>query len=288
MRTAFYDLLVAQRGVELAQQLVEISDKGVEIAEARIAGLQGTRIDLLQARVESNRAQVANRNAENRLQAAWQELTSVVGIPQMQRTNAGGDFRPGATELDADAMLQQIIGSSPQLAAARQEMGRAQAALRRARAEPTPNVDVQAGFQYDDATDYTIANLQIEIPLPIRNRNQGAIQAASAEWTAASRNVERLELELRNRFASVAERYANATFEVEKYSTSILPDAEASLTLVTEVYERGEIAYLQLLTAQRTNFQTQIEYLEALRNWWQSRLAIEGLLLSNGLASPAE
>jgi len=43
-----------------------------------------------------------------------------------------------------------------------------------------------------------------------------------------------------------------------------------------------------LLIAQKTNFQAQMDYLGALRDWWSARLEIDGLLLTDGLAIPVD
>ena len=58
---------------------------------------------------------------------------------------------------------------------------------------------------------------------------------------------------------------------------------ETSLDLVASGYRQGQFDYLTLLTAQRTYFRVNLAYLESLRQFHTSRVAIEGLLLSGGL-----
>ena len=121
------------------------------------------------------------------------------------------------------------------------------------------------------------------MPLPVYNRNQGNILRAQAELTAAEREVQRVELELQQRLAAAFEQYSTAHFQVEKYTEAILPNAQASLDLVGEGYRQGEFGYLTLLTAQRTFFQANLAYLEALRELRTSIAAIENNLLSESL-----
>ena len=47
--------------------------------------------------------------------------------------------------------------------------------------------------------------------------------------------------------------------------------------------EAGELNFLNLLTAQRTYFQTNLDYVEALCDMWAASAEIEGLLLTNSL-----
>ncbi len=45
--------------------------------------------------------------------------------------------------------------------------------------------------------------------------------------------------------------------------------------------------YSQVLMAQRTLFQLEADYVQALENAWQNAVAIQGFGLMDGLASPA-
>ena len=285
VRTAFYDVLAARQTIALAEDLVTISQQGIATTEALVRGGQSSRVDLLQVRVELNNANIAVQQARNRYRAAGSRLVAVVGMPNLVATTLVGSLETPFSELDPDEVLQRVLTSSPELAAAHQQVKRAQLALRRAAAEPIPDIDVQAGVQYDYSSEDTFANLQVELPLPIRDRNQGNVMKAQADVTSAQHDVERIELDLRKRFATTYERYANASTRVERYRSSIIPDARESLKLLSDVYQaEGRIDFVRLLIAQRTNFQTQIDYLNALRDRWKAQLEIDGLLLTGGLA----
>ena len=280
----FYDVLNAQRTVTLSEQLVKISEEGVKTAQALFDAKQAGRVDLLQAKIELNSARVLLRNATNRQTAAWQQLAAVLGQPDRPQERVGGRLDPDGEELGVDALMARILSASPELQAANAEVLRAQAAVRRAEVQPIPDIQPQAGVQYDYASEFTIAGLQIGVNLPIFDANQGNIQTAYAELIAAQREVDRLQLDLKNRLAVVMEDYQNATYEVERYSTEILPDSKDSLQLITAGYTQGEFDYNRLLLAQRTYFQNNIAYLAALREWWTAKLQIDGLLLSGGLS----
>jgi cobalt-zinc-cadmium efflux system outer membrane protein len=139
--------------------------------------------------------------------------------------------------------------------------------------------------QQDTASDTTIAGVQVGIPLPIWNRNQGGIRQAQAEVTEANRNLNRIELSLEQRLAEVVQQYADARVTASTYSRDILSRSERTLDLIQQGYEQGEVGYLDLLTAQRTYFQTNLAYLDALNSLWESYLKIDGLLLSGSLDS---
>jgi cobalt-zinc-cadmium efflux system outer membrane protein len=131
-----------------------------------------------------------------------------------------------------------------------------------------------------------VANVQVGIPVPVFNRNQGNKRAAEAEWIAACREVERIELDLQDRLAVAYRRYSNAFQQSERYSQKIVPKADRSLDLVTNGYEKGQVEYLTLLTAQQTYVQVTLAYINSLRELRTATAIIEGQLLSGSLRNP--
>ena len=286
VKLSFYDVLVAERMLSLTQELLRVGEQGVKAADGLLAAKEVSRVDLLQARVELGSARIVAENTRNRYIAAWRKLAAVLGVPDMAPVPLIGDLNAGLAEIEWSAALQGILTSSPELAAAQAGVWRAQRAIARARVEPRPNIEAMAGAQHDYGSGYDLVNVQVGIPIPFFNRNQGNLRKAVAELAAAQTDVRRLELDLQQRLAAAYERYANARQQVNRYAHDILPDAKASLALVDGGYRQGEFGYLTLLTAQRTFFQTNIAYLESLRQLRESSVTIEGLLLTDSLQQP--
>ena len=186
---------------------------------------------------------------------------------------------------NSDTLVERLLNESPELVVARIDVERARRAVERAAAEPIPDVDLQASLQHDNARNGAMANLQVTFPIPWRNRNQGAIQSARAEVVAAERVVERVELDLRQRLATVYQRYSKAHYEVEGYASDggILANAAAVLDLVRQGYEAGELTYADLIMAQRTYSQTKLAYINSLGKLWSAVIEIDGLLLKGSL-----
>jgi cobalt-zinc-cadmium efflux system outer membrane protein len=188
-------------------------------------------------------------------------------------------------ELTWESALGELLASSPELSAAQARIGRAGWGVQRARAEPIPNLDLEGSVQFDNESSDTVASVRIGVPLPLWNRNQGGILRAQGELAAAQSEVRQIELELTNRLAQAFERYSNARYQVELYTKQILPDARQSLDIVQKGYSAGEFSFLSLLLAQRTNVQTNLMYIESLRQLRAAEVAIDGLLLVSEAAS---
>jgi cobalt-zinc-cadmium efflux system outer membrane protein len=283
VRRTFYEVLIAQRTAELAAQLVRIGEEGVRSTEALMKAKEVARGDLLQSRIEADTARVFLERARNRHLAAWRSLAAVVGAADMEPRPLTGDFQDGLSQLTWDDAFARLLAQSPQMAVAQTGVARAQAAVSRECAGRVPNLELQGTVQYDHATRDTFATVQVGIPMPIFNRNQGNISRAQAELLAAENEVQRVQLALRQRLAGVFEQYTNAHYQAEKYSRDILPNAAESLKLTNSGYKQGEYSYLAVLTAQRTFFRTNLAYLDALRELRAAATTIEGNLLSDSL-----
>jgi len=288
VNTAFYDVLLAQRTLEVAGELVVISDQAVETSQQLLDAKEIPLVGLLQTQVVAHNAQIVKRRAENANTAAWRRLTSVLGQPHMLPRRLDGELEWIANELHWKEQLERLLAESPEIAIAASELSRARWALDRAHAEVVPDLSVQVAVQHGNVTDDTLASVQVQLPIPLWNKNQGGIEQALSEITAAERNIDRVELDLRQRLASAFQRYSDARYQVAEISEEILPLAKETFELVTQGFEQGEVGYLDLLTAQRTFFQTSLSHIDALRELWRAAIRIDGLLLDGSLSRGQE
>jgi cobalt-zinc-cadmium efflux system outer membrane protein len=286
VRIAFFKVLRAQQQIDANRQLVEISEKGVAVAEALLKAQEVGRVDTLQAAIEVEAAKIQLQVAENRFRTAWQELAAVSGHPSLPPQALSGDLFASARSFDFEQELSRLEQHSPELFAIVASIDRARTNLRRQLIETRPNVSVQGLLNWrDNGTDGDPnAGIAVTVPIPVKNRNQGAIQEARYQVYAAEQQFTRRQLELRQRLASVFERYSNAQMQAERYREAILPKAEETLGLVRKTYESGEASFILLLTSQRTYIQSRLAYLEALEELRIAETEIQGLLLRDALA----
>ena len=113
VRRAFYDVLVAQRSVELTDQLVRIGQEGVRAAEALLRAKEVSRVDVLQARIEADSARILAEKARNRHLAAWRNLAVVAGVADMQPAPLAGELQDGLAQLTWDDALDRAVGREP-------------------------------------------------------------------------------------------------------------------------------------------------------------------------------
>lgn len=280
----FYEALAAQNRVQLTTELLRISTDLVQATERLLQGRQRTENDLLQAQIRADETEILLDNSRNELNEAWRRLMFVVGTPLVRVRSLDGDLTKDGAQLDWDQAFGMLLARHPELSAAKARAKRARILITRAKREPIPNIDMMVSVRHIDLTGSDVANVQVGVPVPIFDRNQGNIAAAESEWIAACREISRIELQLQDRLATTYRRYANARQQSEKYEQRIVPNAKRSLELVTKGYELGQVEYLTLLLAQQTYLQARLAALDSLKELRTSEALIAGQLLDGSLA----
>lgn len=285
VRVAYFQVLIAQRQIDKTNELVALNDQAAKSTESLFKGREIAKGDVLQARLELENARLLLISARNRHAAAWQRLVAVVGLPQLPCRALAGDAYQDCGPICWGDALQRLTSGSPEIAVAMANIEKARWTYQRALAEPKPNINVQGLVNVRDngIGGRPDGAVQVTMPIPVWNRNQGAITEARFNSTAAERALEQLELSLHERLAPVFERYTSARAQVERYRTVILPTAEEALELVRKSFQGGEVGFISLLTVQRTFAQTNLAYLDALRELKTAEAEIDGLLLSGSL-----
>ncbi len=285
IRVQFCEALAAQSRLRLARDFRDIAAKGVSISEERMTAKVGARPDVLQSEIQLSEVNLAIQQAEFEFEAAWNELAAVIGLPDLAPTILVGELDVVVGERDPDTAYAQIISESPLLASAIARVDRARANLQRQNVQAIPNITAQLGVGHDNGTGDEFVNVQLSLPIPVHNKNQGNIRAAHAEYCEATQNVQRLRMQIRRDLARVMRQYRIAQATVRQYDIEILPKAEETLELMQTAQEAGEFDFLRVLTARRAYFEVNLKYVTALGSLAQANAKIDGLLLTGGLSN---
>jgi outer membrane protein, heavy metal efflux system len=293
VRIAYYRALGSQEAVQLAGDLADLA-RHAAITSAELANVgQADQPDVLEARVEAGRARLDLLAAQSKQESVWQELAATVGDPALPMTTLAGKLDDPLPELDQKQALAAILSQSPEVRAAAQGVTRAEEAVKRARAEKLPDVELRGGLDYNRELLGVMnspvgweGEAEVGVQIPLFNRNQGNISTAEAELTHARQELERIQLGLRASFAAAFHEYAESAEVVRAYRGQILPDAEQAYRLYLAKYQEMAAAYPQVLIAQRTWFRLREEYTAALVTERESAVVIQGYLLTDGLAAP--
>jgi outer membrane protein, heavy metal efflux system len=279
VRIYYYELLAAERSVAFADQLQRIGAHALEASQLRLKALEGTQSSVLQSQVEADSAVLLLDQATYRRDAARRRLASVLGLDAADPPPLEDTLSDQLPALDWETIKSRTLAENPELSELRFNVDRAKWAVQRANAGRIPNVTLLSGAQYDNASEFAMANLQLSVPMPIFDRNQGGIAQAVGQLTSAQAALDGRELALTQQLAAAMSDYNTSTRRVAKYSESILPAARESFDLTSKAYEQGELEYLDLLNTQRTYTEKNLAYLADLGAAWTKWAEIDGLLV---------
>ncbi len=297
VRLLYYEALGAQRLVDLRVYLAGLTREATEITRQLHNVGQADTPDQLEIEIETQRAEIDLLRAQNDREEVWRALGAMVNNPELKPSRLEGSLEVNQTALDEDQIMSSLLRESPEIRVAQAGAERARAVLARARAQKIPDLSVSGGLAYNferfEPLVPTIGNqrkgmegrLQVGVNVPIFNRNQGGIAAAEAELGIAERELQRLQLTLRTRVGSSLRAYRNALQMTEKYRTEVIPRARAGYEMYLSNFRQMAAAYPQVLIAQRTLFQVEVEYARALIQLRQTGVGLRGFLLTGGLDS---
>ena len=294
VRISFYQVLAAQRLVDVRKNLATLATDATQTSLQLGNVGQADRPDILQAEVEQQQTIVSLRVAQQNLQASWTMLADVVGKPDLPLARLDADL-DAIPDLNYEEWVATALRDSPEVKLAQQAVERGEASLVQARKAVIPDLQV-TGILVNDYSPLIDTNpsraigvmggAQIGVELPIFNRNQGNIAAAQGEIESSKQELARVKLKLRRDLANMFRDYDSARVTVQQYKTEMLPRAEQAYKLYRMNYQKMAAAYPQVLISQRTLFQLEADYIQALESAWESALLIRGFGLTDGLSDP--
>jgi cobalt-zinc-cadmium efflux system outer membrane protein len=290
---SFYSALAAEDIVNMRRRLLGITTDAVETAHQLANVGQADAPDVLQAEVEVEQAKVDYSTAQRNFIQTFHALAALVGQPDLPVSPLQGDLEH-PPQIDTGRIANQIVQNSPEVKRAQQDVIHAEAELKSAKRESVPDLLVNAGAQQNfealGETNPKPVGFQgfatVGITLPIFNRNQGNVAAARADLERAQGEAVRVQLSLRQSTPPLLQDYLSTQAEASRYKTEMIPRAMRAYQLYLAKYWQMGAAYPEVIVSQRTFFQLQIGYIDALERLWSDAIALQNYTLSDGLGAP--
>ncbi len=114
VRSIYYQLLAAQRLVQVRRQLLSLAQDAVQTSHQLGNVGQADQPDILQAEVESEQADLALDSAKQTYQSLWETLAATVGNPNLPPGRVEGNLED-LPQLNQQEWLAKILSDSPQV-----------------------------------------------------------------------------------------------------------------------------------------------------------------------------
>lgn len=293
VRMKFGEALVAALKLSFTIDLVEASQRSFNLIAARVVEGATPPLEQNMALVELNRLKSMRETTEGKVEVAFLELRNLIGMPPEQPLRLRGDFDHLIDQLPPVAeATAHAIRARPDLQGFRTFETRANARVDQARAEgrwdasliagyermhsgfPQFGLDERGGLQPIES-NFHYLKFGVSIMLPVRNKNQGAVEAAVAELAAAKLRREFAELTVRREVAAAYAQYDRAVRAEEIFRVGARDPARANLDVVRQTYELGSKTLLDYIAEQRRFIELENDFIEAQLAVYNARVEIQ-------------
>ena len=269
--------LAADRRLELADRELELASQTRNVIRQLVETGKASPVELTRIEVPVVEAELS-RQRQARLQAAaYRQLALTWGSWEATFAKAAGDLEQ-VPPLPEPSDLVRMINSNPSVAGWGAAVSEQVAARRLARAEAIPDPTLRIGIKERDEPDEETFIVGIRFPLPIFDRKQGDLTAAREGEAAARARQSAEELRLQGMLNEAYAGLANAHDEVAALRERALPAAEKGFSATQLAYAEGKLGLLDVLDAQRTLFELESRYLDALVDCHLWAAEIESLI----------
>lgn len=246
----FIDVVAAQERArfaaensKLAQQTLDTINRRVQAARAPLAEASRARIAVTRTAIEERRAAAALRSARYGLAALW-------GDAEPTFTAASADLFAFAPVAAFPALMARIE-RNPDITQFASQARLRDAELRLAQAQARPNLALSLGVRRLEESNDTALVAGFSMPLPVFDRNQGAIREARARRAQSDAQLQAALVSVRGTLYAVYQEMVAARESTESLRNEAIPQAQIALEQTQSGYERGRFSFLELLTAQQ-------------------------------------
>jgi cobalt-zinc-cadmium efflux system outer membrane protein len=170
------------------------------------------------------------------------------------------------------------LEEAPALLAARTEVERRKALVNVERSKGVPDVTLSVGAKRDNEMGRTQAIVGLSIPLPLFDRNQGAVYEASKRADKAEDEFQAARLRVLADLQTAATQLSIARTSLQALQSTVLPAAQRAYESASQGFDAGKFGFLDVIDAQRSLLQARARYLSTLSNAYQAATAIDRLL----------
>lgn len=293
VRSAYFSVLIARETMRVNELLTEFSDRAYRLQVSLVRAGSAAAYEPMQLRVLAFQSRVALLQARNAYTAAWKQLASTLGRPDLKPTQLAGRIdRMVVPEFVFDKVLAQVLANHTSVQTAAIGIRKARYNLLLAQVTPVPDVNLHVALQKDFTTPpYSlVTTVTVGGTIPVWDLNRGNILQMQGALTRALEEPHRVRDDLTNQVADAFNRYQTNVRSLEFFRDRILPDQVRAYQELRVRYNitRGDVAFGDIITAQQTLGSLIGNYLTFLGAEWTAAVDLAHLLQTDELFTQLE
>lgn len=255
----FNSICYLQKCIEKEKKVLSLVNKRKGLAKARLALGKISGKDFIDYdasyRRKGMRVEMLTGEIEEKLRLFEEEL----GLKPETIKGVKGklvDVKDVPKGLDLSA---ELLDKNPEIHLLRRKVEIARQRLEGERHEYIPDITMRVMMATDRDIDEDTYGLEMLVPLPLFDRNQGKITAAKASLEQAQRQLHAKRSSLLGSLARLTASYKDTVKNLEKYNKEILPLAEETRRFFNLAYEAGRISMIENIGAEIQLQEAEIE-----------------------------
>ena len=261
VKQAFYELLLAERTVDLLQQNLEIVQVVARIVRARVRSGEGPQFEAVKADVEVLKAKQEMTKAKNAVRVKLVGLDTLTAGALGPRYKVQGDFRSLRDRLDPEQMAARDLSQHPILKRQGKLVEQAELTVTKERQGRVPNVTFFGGYAREIGREAVMAG--VSLPTPLWYRQQGHIATALGTQRKEEAELIRAKNDLARAINQHAREAETAQEQILVYEEGLLKQAQEALRIAQLSFRQGASSLLDVLDAQRVQRQVAVDYNQA-------------------------
>jgi outer membrane protein, heavy metal efflux system len=261
VKQAFYELLLAERTVDLLQQNLEIVQEVARIVRARVRSGEGPQFEAVKADVEVLKAKQEMARAKNSVRVKLVGLDTLTSGALGTRYQVQGDFRSLRDRLDPEQMASRDLSQHPTLKRQGKLVEQAESTVTKERQGRVPNVTLFGGYAREIGREAVVGGMSL--PVPVWYLQQGHIATALGTQRKEEAELVRSRNELTRAINQHAREAETAQDQILVYEEGLLKQAQEALRIAQLSFRQGASSLLDVLDAQRVQRQVTVDYNQA-------------------------
>ncbi len=264
LRHGFYDLLLAQKSLTVAQENMATFDRLAEANRLRESTGDIAETELQRVEVERLKARGELDLAEANLRSRQSELAKLLNWPERAMDYVAADVWPkipAGYDAKEEVLLEHAIDQRPDLKAQDLRVQQMAKEAELARRLVAPDVTVSGGYLQDAGnlnldTGAVLATAEV----PVFYQYSGEVGKALADFNEARNQREQLKNRVRKEVLSALAALQGTSAIVERFESQVLRRISAARSSVEYAYTQGAAGLIDLLDAERNYKAMMMDY----------------------------
>jgi outer membrane protein, heavy metal efflux system len=274
---SFWDVMAAQEQYAISEEIAAVADTAYNLVAERVKAGKAPPLEEIHSRVTTTTTRIEFEQAKRVLETARKKLAATWGSPQPIFEKVTAD----TVTLSPPPSLENLEGylsKNPDLERWETEMEKSRAQIMLADANSIPDLKVGAGPRYFNESDDVAFVMNVAIPIPVFNRNQGGTKEAMFNLAKVRESRKAAILKAQKDLDQAYQGLSSSYLTADSLMKIAIPAAQSAYSGSLEGYREGKIGYLAVLETQRTFFEIKHQYISAIADYHKSKADIERLV----------